>query len=258
MLAELHKTFPGNMAMQSLGSFDNTRWRDLYRQHSNLPGNDLAQVHRYLDLGAISGCMPRPGGCAGGGSGARDQKLRAGPASRSWPNPARWSRATAVLSSSTPRTRTASCYTIFCLRRSSPARPAAARSGIGTATWRPNDLWFQFRRFAETVRDLDPAAEGFEPSMLPHDRLRVYVLRAKDFAGLVPRYPQYLGIRTQKRRKAGQLRGITVDFSPALSGKAPRSVRVYDPWANRWSNAKLQKGKPSFPTSRSIVVRMAR
>ena len=33
----------------------------------------------------------------------------------------------------------------------------------------PNNLWFQFSRFAETVKGLDPPAEGFQPSMLPHD-----------------------------------------------------------------------------------------
>jgi len=52
MLAELHRRFPRHLAMQSLGSFDAAGVRDLYRRHSLLPGNDLSQVHRYLDLGA--------------------------------------------------------------------------------------------------------------------------------------------------------------------------------------------------------------
>ncbi|HON07646.1 MAG TPA: cellulase family glycosylhydrolase, partial [Verrucomicrobiota bacterium] len=52
MLAELHRLFPKNMAMQSLGSFDREGSRNLYRRMSLMPGNDIAQVHRYLDLGA--------------------------------------------------------------------------------------------------------------------------------------------------------------------------------------------------------------
>jgi len=52
MLPELRRAFPRNLAMQSLGSFDTPRVRETYRRHSTMPGNDLAQVHRYLDLGA--------------------------------------------------------------------------------------------------------------------------------------------------------------------------------------------------------------
>jgi len=52
MLPELHRAFPRNLAMQSLGSFDSDRWRERYRSHSTMEGNDIAQVHRYLDLGA--------------------------------------------------------------------------------------------------------------------------------------------------------------------------------------------------------------
>lgn len=52
MLPELHKAFPKNLALQSLGSFDSDHARADYRRHSAMAGNDLAQVHRYLDLGA--------------------------------------------------------------------------------------------------------------------------------------------------------------------------------------------------------------
>jgi hypothetical protein len=52
MLDELQRRFPRNLVMQSLGSFDTAGVRDLYRRHSLLPGNQVAQVHRYLDLGA--------------------------------------------------------------------------------------------------------------------------------------------------------------------------------------------------------------
>ncbi len=38
--------------MQSLGSFDRDAARDLYRSYLLLAHNDVAQVHRYSDLGA--------------------------------------------------------------------------------------------------------------------------------------------------------------------------------------------------------------
>ena len=52
MLAELRTRFPNHLVMQSLGSFDRTAARAGYRAYMTMPGNDLAQVHRYLDLGA--------------------------------------------------------------------------------------------------------------------------------------------------------------------------------------------------------------
>jgi len=49
MLPELRRLFPRHLALQSLGSFDTEGAREDYRW---LAGNDAAQVHRYLDLGA--------------------------------------------------------------------------------------------------------------------------------------------------------------------------------------------------------------
>ena len=52
MLGELHRLLSRNLAMQSLGSYDDERKRDMYRRVVTMKGNDVAQVHRYLDCGA--------------------------------------------------------------------------------------------------------------------------------------------------------------------------------------------------------------
>ena len=52
MLPELHRLFPHHLCMQSLGSYDSDGVRESYRKLALMPGNDVAQVHRYLDLGA--------------------------------------------------------------------------------------------------------------------------------------------------------------------------------------------------------------
>jgi hypothetical protein len=52
MLEEVKKRFPENLVMQSLGSFDYEGIRPVYRKMMLLKGNQVAQVHRYLDLGA--------------------------------------------------------------------------------------------------------------------------------------------------------------------------------------------------------------
>ncbi|MCB0685370.1 MAG: cellulase family glycosylhydrolase, partial [Saprospiraceae bacterium] len=52
MLAAVKTRFPSLLVMQSLGSFDTDKVRPVYQRMMTLPGNEVAQVHRYLDLGA--------------------------------------------------------------------------------------------------------------------------------------------------------------------------------------------------------------
>lgn len=51
MLIEVQKRLPRQLVMQTLGSFDSELASELYRTYSQLPQNQLAQVHRYLDAG---------------------------------------------------------------------------------------------------------------------------------------------------------------------------------------------------------------
>ena len=259
MLAELHKTFTSNMAMQSLGSFDNTRWRDLYRQHSTLPGNDIAQVHRYLDLGANWEVCHGPVDVLAAEAVREIKSYEPG-------RPVILAESGAVEPSHSGPFQLYGVDKEGTLLHDILFAPFFAGAAGGGQIWHwdsyvvPNNLWFQFGRFAETVRGLDPVAEAFEASMIPHERLRVYVLNGKRSLLAWCRDTKNTWESELKNgEKPELLRGMQVDFGPALSGKSPHSVRVYDPWANRWSNAKLKGGKLALPEfSRSIVVRMAR
>jgi len=259
MLAELHKNFPRNMAMQSLGSFDNTRWRDLYRQHSNLPGNDIAQVHRYLDLGANWEVCHGPVDVLAAEAVREIKSYEPG-------RPVILAESGAVEPSHSGPFKLYSVDKQGTLLHDILFAPFFAGAAGGGQIWHwdsyvaPNNLWFQYGRFAEIVRGLDPPAEAFEPSMLKHDRLRVYVLNGKRTLLAWCRDTRNTWESELKNgEKPEELRGVTVDFGPVLSGKTPKSVRVYDPWANRWSDTKLKKGKVMLPAfSRSIVVRMSR
>lgn len=52
MLPELKRRFPGALTLQSLGSFCAGYTERPYRWLCGLRGNDVVQIHRYLDLGA--------------------------------------------------------------------------------------------------------------------------------------------------------------------------------------------------------------
>ena len=50
MLGEVKQRFPKNLVMQSLGSFDTESVTEFYKKMMVMHGNEVAQIHRYLDL----------------------------------------------------------------------------------------------------------------------------------------------------------------------------------------------------------------
>ena len=104
-----------------------------------------------------------------------------------------------------------------------------------------NNLWHHFDRFAQVVEGVDPAAERFEPSMVQHERLRIYRLKG--------RRTTMLWLRDS--RAGGVVEGVTVK----AEGKR---ARVFDPWVNRWTEVKARGGRlaaPAFTTSVAIVMK---
>ncbi|MBZ5584442.1 MAG: cellulase family glycosylhydrolase [Acidobacteriia bacterium] len=253
MLGALHQAFPKNMAMQSMGSFDDARWRELfYRQNSTMPGNDIAQVHRYLDLGARLDICHGP------------VDLLAADAVREIAgyNPGRpivLAESGAVEPSHSGPFKLYSKDKDGILLHDILFAPFfAGAAGVGQiwhwdAYVAPNNLWWQFGRFAQVVKGLDPPAENFEPAMAEHDRLRVYLLKGKRTVLAWCRDKQNTW-ETELRdgQKPEVLKGIAVNLGISKA----RSVKIYDPWTNRWTNGKIKNGKVALPQfSRSIVIR---
>ena len=121
-----------------------------------------------------------------------------------------------------------------------------------------NNLWWQFSRFAAAVKDLDPPAEAFTPVMIDHPDVRVYALMGRHTLIAWCRdkasdWKSELADGTPPRR----LTGVAVDFGSAAQGFSSATSRIYDPWANRWTEAKLDGAVVKLPDfERSIVVRI--
>ena len=256
MLGELHQAFPKNMAMQSMGSFDDARWRDLfYIRNSTMPGNDIAQVHRYLDLGANLDICKGP------------VDLMAADAVREIAS-YKPDRPIVLAESGAVEPRHSGPFKLYAADKDgillhdilfAPFFAGAAGTG---QIWHwdsyvaPNNLWWQFGRFAQVVRGLDPPAEAFVPTVAQHDRLRVYELKGKRTVLAWCRDSRNTW-ETELRdgQKPEELRGMTVDLGIAKA----RSVKIYDPWTDRWTNGKIKSGKVDLPPfTRSIVIRMER
>ena len=121
-----------------------------------------------------------------------------------------------------------------------------------------NNLWHQFRAFADTVRGIDPPAEGFEPLMVRHPRLRVYVLKGNRTTLLWCRDVENTWQKElQQGRAPKELKDIAVRLDEVVP-LAGRTARAYDPWKKAWTDAAIEGGAVRLPAfARSIVVRLA-
>ena len=257
MLIELHRRFPKNLATQSLGSFDNDRIRQPYRLVCSMPGNDISQVHRYLDLGAsLEVCRgPVDVLAAEAVRELRTFGLR---------KPILLAEAGAV------EPRHSGPFKLYEKDQAgiilhdvlfAPFFSGAAGPG---QIWHWDryvdrlNLWHHYARFAEAVKDVDPPAEDFEPTQLQHPTLRLYALKGRRTVLIWCRDSGNTWRSELQEQKTPQMiRGATLDISEAGWTAAKAKVRVYDPWQDKWTTAKTEAGEIALPDfRRSVVVRI--
>jgi hypothetical protein len=258
MLQELRRLFPHNLAMQSLGSFDTARVRDLYCQMSLMPCNDVAQVHRYLDLGAALEICHDPVDVLAADAVREIQACNPG-------------RPIILAESGAVEPRHTGPFKLYAKDKQgiilhdilfAPFFAGAAGPG---QCWHwdqyvdRNNLWYHFGRFAAVVRDLDPPAEGFQPILLSHPRLRIYALKGKQTTLCWCRDPGNTWQTELAEGKSPELLGsLRLDLSDALENRQPATVNIYDPWQDRWTPAKLDGSTLVLPDfSRSVFVRLS-
>lgn len=121
-----------------------------------------------------------------------------------------------------------------------------------------NDLWRQFGRFAQAVKDLDPPAERFRPIRIEHPRLRVYVLAGQHTVlGWCRDSENTWKTELAEGKTPELLKDQVVTLPQAVAEKQRAAVRFYDPWADTRSQGKIDGGKLSLPPfTRSIVFRI--
>lgn len=258
MLAELHRLFPKNLAVQSMGSYDNTSYRELYSKFCHIPGNDVSQVHRYLDMGAKWDVCHGPVDIL-----AVDavRELKAFETNK----PIILTETGAVKPSHT------GCSELYAKDKDgmllhdmlfAPFFTGAAGTGHGWF-WRQaieeQNLWYHFARFAEVVKGIDPPAEGFDPVMVPHERLRVYALKGKStFLAWCRDSKNDWMTELEQEIPPEKISNISLDISRYMGSGKPESIKAYDPWKDDWTECELKEGKITLPIfSRSIVVKIS-
>jgi len=256
MLVELHRRFPENLATQSLGSFDNESKRSRYRMVCVMPENDIAQVHRYLDLGARLEVCHGPVDVLTSDAIKELRIFKPG-------KPILLAESGAVEPShSGPFKLYAKDKAGIILHDVlfAPFFTGAAGSG---QIWHwdhyvdRNNLWWQFGRFAEAVKGIDPAGEEFEPVELSDSQLRIYALKGRNVSIAFCRDRMNTWQSELAEQKPPRtMRKARIELAGAIATGAKNPVvEVYNPWTNRRSKSTIEHGSVLLPDfSRSIVV----
>ncbi len=259
MLRELHRHFPKHMAIQSLGSFDRDSSREPYRQLCLMPGNDIAQVHRYLDQGAELRICHGPVDLLAADAVAELTAFHAG-------KPIILTETGAVKPSHT------GCSELYAadpqgqlLHDMLFAPFFTGAAGPGHVWWwrqaiEQPKLWSHFARFAELVDGIDPASEHFEPQQLRQDPLRFYVLKGT----------HTLLIWCRDGRNSWQseiadgerpaiVSGVSLDASQYQLDVPATRIRAFDPWNGSWTDLDADGATIQLPDfQRSLVLRVDR
>jgi hypothetical protein len=256
MLAEVKKKFPGNLVMQSLGSFDTDGVREIYKKMMLLKGNEVAQVHRYLDLGAkLEVChQPMDIIC----SSAVEEILSFNPG-----KPVILAETGAVEPSHTGPSRYYPVDTAGILLHDILFAPFFSGSAGAGMSWHwdayvdKNNLWYHFGRFSETVKNINPVAEKFVPSKFETENLRAYVLKGNETILVWLRDKNNDWQSELRDGKAPQtLKGIKIDLNDAGPEIPKGKIEIYDPWFNVWSVIQPENRVIALPDfRRSVVIR---
>lgn len=254
MLKVAKQKFPENLVMQSLGSFDGDYAKPLYERLMKMAGNEVAQVHRYLDLGAPMEVCHAPMDVICASAVRYLQAYKSG-------KPVLLAETGAVEPQHAGPSKYYPRDTAGILLHDILFAPFFTGSAGAGMSWHwesyvhANNLWYHFGRFNEAIKDIDPVEQGFVPEFSETDAFRVYTLKGKT-TSLIWVRDKKSDWRTELDQGVGAplITGSSIDV---LALKRAKSVDVYDPWKNTHIAARANKSSLKLPDfRRSLVVRV--
>ncbi len=258
MLPQVHQLFPGNLVLQSLGSFDMESRRPDYRYINQLQSNDVGQIHRYIDAHATLDVCTAPMDVLS--SDAIDELK-----SYHLHKPMLLAEVGAVLPNHTGPSDLYPLDTEGALMHDMLFTPFFAGAAGSGNSWHwdhyidKNNLWYHFARFSEAVKEIDPVADSFIPVKLYHHRLRIYALVGKN---TILTWIRDINNDWQSEFRQGkqpeEIINEKVDFSSLISQRLVKKISLYDPWQHKWTTT----GKNSIVTlpafKRSLIIKIER
>lgn len=256
MLPKVHEMFPKNMVMQSLGSFDSEKARNDYRFINQMESNEVAQIHRYLDMGATLDICKAPMDVLAASS---IDELKSYQVTK----PMLLAEVGGVKPKHTgPIELYASDNEGTLLHDLLFAPFFSGAAGPGHA-WHwdsyidKNNLWYHFQRFKEAIKNIDPINEKFISLKIPASGLRIYALVGKINILMWCRDANN-DWKTEfvEGRPPETQTGVLINMANFLLKGNIKNVSTYDPWTNKWAVGQSETliRLPDF--KRSIVVRI--
>lgn len=257
MLQEVKRRFPENLVMQSFGSFDYEGVRPYYQRLMLMPWNEVAQVHRYLDLGARMEVCHEPMDIIC--SSAIDEIKSYNPG-----KPVILAETGAVEPKHSGPSKLYPADTAGILLHDILFAPFFSGSAGAGMSWHwesyvdKNYLWYHFGRFHRAIEDVDPVAENFVYTKSETDRLRVYSMKGTRTKLLWIRDKNNTWQSELTEGKAPELiSGLDLDLRTQGIQDTSGTIEIYDPWQDKWSAAKAEGEVIVLPEfRRSLIVRI--
>ncbi len=234
MLAEARRRFPHHLVMQSLGGYEYSHQHALYQTYPVMAGNDVAQVHRYLNLGGSLPVVHGPMDVL-----AADAVIAVRAVSTNRP--------VLLAESGAVEPHHRGPFALYERDREgtllhdvlfAPFFTGAAGTG---QPWHwdhyiaRHNLWWHFGRFASAIEGFDPLIEAPRVVLFTSaPPLRVY--------GLVGCSTTLVWCRDgradwraelERGESPPSLEGLAVPFEPFDGPPADGKVEIYDPWTDR-------------------------
>ena len=256
MLAELDNRFLENLVMQSLGSYDRIEKRPMYKEINKLPGNEVGQVHRYLDLGAEWEICHAPMDVLA--ADAVNEMIRF-----ELDKPIIHTETGGVEPNHTGPIRYYEKDTEGMLLHDILFAPFFTGAAGPGHTWHwgayvdENDLWYHFDRFSQFVDGINPAEEDFQPLLFEKNDLKLYALEGNETI--------LVWLRDKNNTWRSELENgippqefsdVTIDFDNYNLDISKSKIEIFDSWKNEWKSVTVKNNSVELPEfSRSILIR---
>lgn len=252
MLSEVKVLVPHQLVMQSLGSFDTQNAAELYRNYSVMEGNQIAQVHRYLDPGArldvVKGPMDRLAYDAVSTLAGFNLK-----------KPIVLSEVGAVEAHHAGPSRLYEKDSVGMLLHDYLFAAFFAGAAGPGQSWHwdfyidKHNLWYHLSRFNTALKGIDPRSEHFKPFVLEQNGLTVYGLKGQKNVLLWCRDKSNTWqSELIDHVKPSVLSGLSVQLPFTAEG---RKATFYDPWKNATQVLSARRDSISLPDfKRSCLV----